>query len=82
MGKVTYITSQHVYVQLSSMKALSEGDTLYIMQGNIDVPALQINTLSSVSSYSSFSNEEVDMNQRMRYTFSMRQQSGKFKDVS
>jgi len=141
-GKVTYITSQHVYVQLSSMKALLEGDTLYIRQGNIDVPALQIKTLSSVSclcipllkdalkisddvyayvedirtevivepidsdtsrifevpkvdstqeestnkkllkqdlsgrlsvsSYSNFSNEEVDMNQRMRYTYSMR----------
>jgi len=142
-GKVTYITSQHVYVRLSSMKALSEGDTLYIRQGNIDVPALQIKNLSSVSclcvplindpikvsddvyayvdidipaevvgeptsadtkqitevpevdssqensankkllkqdisgrlsvsSYSNFSNEEVDMNQRMRYTFSMR----------
>lgn len=125
------------------MKDISEGDTLYIRQGDIDVPALQIKNLStvscvcvplltytfrvsddvyaylkldipsevvgepastdtnqitevleadssqedsankkqlkqeisgrlSVSSYSHFSNEEVDMSQRMRYTFSLR----------
>jgi hypothetical protein len=142
-GKVTYITSQHVYVRLNSMKDISEGDTLYIRQGDIDVPALQIKNLSSVScvcvplltdvfkvsddvyaylkvdipsegleeqasidatqitevleadssqedsankkqlkqeisgrlslsSYSNFANEEADMSQRMRYTFSMR----------
>ena len=125
------------------MEDISEGDTLYIRQGDIDVPALQIKNLSSVScvcipllkdafkvsddvyayvkldtpsevagepasngtiqitevleadssqedsankkqlkqeisgrlslsSYSNFANEEADMSQRMRYTFSMR----------
>ena len=142
-GKVTYLTSQHVYVRLSSMEDISEGDTLYIRQGDADVPALQIKNLSTVScvciplltdtfkvsddvyayvepdipseivgepastdsiqitevleadssqedsankkhlkqeisgrlslsSYTHFANEEADMSQRMRYTFSMR----------
>jgi len=48
-GNVTYITSQHVYVRLSSTEDISEGDTLYTRQGDIDVPALQIKNLSSVS---------------------------------
>ncbi len=41
-GTVTYITSQHIYVKFNSTENLSEGDTLYIRQGNNDVPALQI----------------------------------------
>ena len=48
-GKVTYITSQHVYVKFSSMEDITEGDTLYIQQGGKDVPALQIKNLSSIS---------------------------------
>ena len=48
-GKVTYITTQHVYVKLTSMEDLSEGDTLYIKRGDKDVPALQIKNLSSIS---------------------------------
>jgi len=142
-GKVTYITSQHVYVKFSSMEDISEGDTLFIMQGTKEIPALQVKNLSSiscvciplisipfkvsdpvyaklkenklaesvqeallldtsqideipqsdslrsdsvdrlklkqdisgrisVSSYSNFYNEQASMNQRMRYTFSLR----------
>ena len=48
-GKVTYITTQHVYVKLTSMEDISEGDTLYINRGDKDVPALQIKNLSSIS---------------------------------
>jgi hypothetical protein len=48
-GKVTYITSQHVYVKFSSMENFSEGDTLYIKRGDQDVPALKIENLSSTS---------------------------------
>ena len=48
-GRVTYITSQHVYVNFSSMEDISLGDTLYLKQGDIDVPALQIKNLSSLS---------------------------------
>jgi hypothetical protein len=141
-GEVTYNTSQHVYVKFSSMENISEGDTLYIVQGEKEVAALQVKNLSSiscvciplitsafkvsdhvyaklnrdispgplkgpvlkdttqtaeiqepepppsetidkhrltqvingrisVSSYSGFNNNQVPMNQRMRYTFSM-----------
>ena len=48
-GKVTYITSQHVYVKLDSMEDLAEGDTLYIKRGDQDIPALKIKNLSSIS---------------------------------
>ena len=48
-GKVTYITSQHIYVKFNSTEGLSEGDTLYIKQGGKEVPALQIKNLSSIS---------------------------------
>ena len=48
-GKVTYITSQHIYVKFNSTEDLSEGDTLYIKQGGKEVPALQIKNLSSIS---------------------------------
>ncbi len=48
-GKVTYITSQHIYVKFNSTEHLSEGDTLYIKQGGEEVPALQIKNLSSIS---------------------------------
>ena len=48
-GKVTFITSQHVYVNLGEMENLSEGDTLYLLREGREVPALQIKTLSSIS---------------------------------
>jgi len=48
-GKVSYITTQSVYVRFSSMEHISEGDTLYIRQGNDYIPALQIKNLSSIS---------------------------------
>ena len=48
-GKVTYITSQHVYVKFNSMEDLVAGDTLYIKRGDKDVPALKIKNLSSIS---------------------------------
>ncbi len=48
-GKVTYITSQHVYVKFDSMEDLAEGDTLYIKRGDQDIPALKIKNLSSIS---------------------------------
>lgn len=48
-GQVSYITSQHVYVKFSSMEDISEGDTLYIIQGEKEVPALQVKNISSIS---------------------------------
>jgi len=48
-GEVTYVTSQHVYVKLTSMEDIAEGDTLYIKQGEKEVAALQVKNLSSIS---------------------------------
>lgn len=48
-GHVSFITTEHVYVRFSSMENISEGDTLYIKQGNKVVPALQVMNLSSLS---------------------------------
>ena len=48
-GQVSYITSQHVYVKFSSMEGISEGDTLYIRKGDVEIPALQVKNLSSMS---------------------------------
>jgi len=48
-ARVSYITSQHVYVKFSSMENISEGDTLYIKQGDKEVAALQVKNISSIS---------------------------------
>jgi hypothetical protein len=48
-GKVSFVTTQSVYVKFSSMDHMSEGDTLYIKQENRYVPALQIKNQSSIS---------------------------------
>ena len=48
-GKVTYITSQHVYVKFPTMEEISEGDTLFVRQGLKEVPALLVKNLSSIS---------------------------------
>lgn len=48
-GKITYITSQHVYVKFDSMEGISEGDTLFINQSDQKIAALVVQNLSSVS---------------------------------
>jgi len=48
-GKVTYITSQHVYVRFSSTEGLADGDTLYMQESRGDVPVLVILSHSSTS---------------------------------
>ncbi len=48
-GKISFITTQSIYVKFSSMESVSEGDTLYFKQGETYVPALQIRNLSSIS---------------------------------
>jgi hypothetical protein len=48
-GKITYITSQHVYVNIGEMEHLAQGDTLYSLQGGKEVAALRIKNLSSIS---------------------------------
>jgi hypothetical protein len=48
-GKVTYITSQHVYVRFSSTEGLNDGDTLYMQVSRGEVPVLVILSHSSTS---------------------------------
>jgi len=48
-GRVTYITSQHIYVRFSSTQGLNDGDTLYLKENQGEVPALVILNHSSTS---------------------------------
>jgi hypothetical protein len=48
-GAVSYITSQNVYVKFKSTENMAVGDTLFIKQGEINVPALVVTNLSSIS---------------------------------
>lgn len=48
-GKITYITSQHVYVRFSSTEGLADGDTLYMKEGRGEIPVLVILSHSSTS---------------------------------
>ena len=48
-GTISYTTSQNVYVKFSSTKNIKEGDTLFVKQGEKILPALVVNSLSSIS---------------------------------
>jgi len=48
-GRVTYITSQHVYVRFSSTEGLTDGDTLFMQGTRGEVPVLVILSHSSSS---------------------------------
>jgi hypothetical protein len=48
-GTVTYITSQNVYVKFASTAGFKTGDTLFILKGGQQVPALRIGEFSSIS---------------------------------
>jgi hypothetical protein len=48
-GKVSYITSQHVYVRFGSTGGLEDGDTLYIKRSAGELPVLVILNHSSTS---------------------------------
>lgn len=49
VGKVSFVSSQNIYVRFKSCEGISVGDTLYIPAGDSLVPALVVNSLSSVS---------------------------------
>src|SRR5665647_337544 len=49
VGKVSFVSSQNIYVKFKSCEGISAGDTLYIPAGDTLVPALIVNSLSSVS---------------------------------
>ncbi len=48
-GRVSFVTSQSVYVKFPSMERISAGDTLFLKEGGQYVPALQIKNISSIS---------------------------------
>jgi len=48
-GKVSYITSQHVYVRFASTEGISDGDTLFRHGTAGEVPALVVKNHSSTS---------------------------------
>ena len=48
-GKISYITSQSIYVKFESTKNIEVGDTLFFQdEGNL-IPAMVVNSLSSIS---------------------------------
>ncbi len=49
VGKVSFVSSQNIYVRFKSSEGISVGDTLYIPAGDTLAPALIVNSLSSVS---------------------------------
>lgn len=48
-GKVSFISSQNVYVKFENTEGILVGDTLYVSQDNKLVPVLIVNSLSSIS---------------------------------
>lgn len=48
-GKVSFITTQNVYVQFDNTEGIRVGDTLYVSQDSKLIPALVVNSLSSIS---------------------------------
>ena len=48
-GEVSYKSSQNTYVKFSNTENISIGDTLFIQQGSVLVPALVVNNKSSIS---------------------------------
>ena len=51
VGKVSFVSSQNIYVRFKSSEGRSIGDTLYIAAGDTLAPALMVNSLSSVSCF-------------------------------
>ncbi|RIH66058.1 hypothetical protein D1164_07290 [Mariniphaga sediminis] len=48
-GNISYITSQNIYVKFESTEAIENGDTLFILQNEVLVPALVVQHHSSIS---------------------------------
>lgn len=48
-GTISYVSSQNIYVRFESTENFKEGDTLYIFQDQIAIPALLIQNFSSIS---------------------------------
>ena len=48
-GKVSYVTSQNIYVKFQSTENISAGDTLFITQNGVRIPAIAVSDISSIS---------------------------------
>jgi hypothetical protein len=48
-GKVSFISSQNIYVKFKSTAGISTGDTLFVSAGNTLIPVMTVKNLSSVS---------------------------------
>jgi len=49
LGKVSFVSTQNIYVKFKSTEGISAGDTLFISQGEKLIGVLTVNNLSSVS---------------------------------
>jgi len=58
-GKVSFISSQSIYVKFKNTSGISSGDTLFISSGSRLVPVLKVNNLSSTSCICSALSDEV-----------------------
>ncbi|MCX6305756.1 MAG: hypothetical protein NT040_12405 [Bacteroidetes bacterium] len=48
-GKVSYVTTQNVYVKFQSTENISAGDTLFSIQNGVRVPVVVVREISSIS---------------------------------
>jgi hypothetical protein len=48
-GKISFVSSQNIYVKFTNTEGITAGDTLYISSDNNLIPALKVINLSSVS---------------------------------
>lgn len=48
-GKVSYISSQNIYVKFETTHGIHIGDTLYVIQNNKKTPVIIVSSLSSIS---------------------------------
>jgi hypothetical protein len=48
-GKISYVTTQNIYVKFQSTENIAEGDTLFSKQEDKLVPVLIVKVISSIS---------------------------------
>lgn len=49
VGEVSFVTSQNVYLKFNSTELMTEGDTIYIVVDEIEIPCLRLLEKSSIS---------------------------------
>jgi len=58
-GRVSFVSSQNIYVKFKNTSGISSGDTLFITSGGKLVPVLKVNNLSTTSCICSTLSNEV-----------------------